>query len=107
MPSYNGWTNYETWNAKLWMDNDQGEQEYWDEAADACLTEHDGDALEAEDQLATLLEDYHEEYMPQCHGMYADILSAAIGDINWHEIAASLLVDAADRWALAQTGVDE
>ena len=22
--SYNGWTNYETWNVALWMDNDEG-----------------------------------------------------------------------------------
>ena len=21
---YNGWYNYETWNLKLWLDNDQG-----------------------------------------------------------------------------------
>mgnify|MGYP003124253585 CR=1 FL=1 len=21
--SYNGWTNYETWNVALWMDNDE------------------------------------------------------------------------------------
>ena len=23
---YNGWTNYETWNVALWIDNDQGLQ---------------------------------------------------------------------------------
>ena len=26
--TYNGWTNYETWNVKLWLDND-GELDYW------------------------------------------------------------------------------
>ena len=27
---YNGWTNYETWVTKLWMDNDEGSQEWFD-----------------------------------------------------------------------------
>ena len=22
--TYNGWKNYETWNVKLWLDNEQG-----------------------------------------------------------------------------------
>ena len=25
--SYNGWTNYETWAVKLWMDNEEGSYE--------------------------------------------------------------------------------
>jgi len=29
--TYNGWANYETWLWKLWLDNDQSNQEYWAE----------------------------------------------------------------------------
>ena len=28
MTKYNGWTNYETWNFKLWLDNDQDVHNY-------------------------------------------------------------------------------
>jgi hypothetical protein len=28
---YNGWSNYETWNVALWMDNDEGNYDYWNE----------------------------------------------------------------------------
>jgi len=26
--TYNGWTNYQTWAVKLWMDNDEGAYRY-------------------------------------------------------------------------------
>ena len=30
MPTdYNGWTNYETWNVALWIDNEESSQGYW------------------------------------------------------------------------------
>ena len=28
MTKYNGWSNYETWNFKLWLDNDQDVHNY-------------------------------------------------------------------------------
>ena len=28
MTKYNGWSNYETWNFKLWLDNDEGVHNY-------------------------------------------------------------------------------
>ena len=38
MSEYQGWTNYETWNVALWIDNDQGVYEMMKEwAAAACL----------------------------------------------------------------------
>ena len=30
--TYNGWSSYETWLVKLWMDNEEGTYNYWQAA---------------------------------------------------------------------------
>lgn len=62
-----GWTNYETWLAKLWMD----EENYRSNSAQWCR-------------------EYAEEYWAEgLKGFAADIVNAAIREVNWAEIAAS------------------
>jgi hypothetical protein len=98
--TYNGWTNYETWAAKLWMDNDQGSYSYWQDAAiDAWEdTEADGTFTHAENAsivLARRLQDEHEEANPLAHDstLWSDLLSAALSEVNWDEIAKALIED--------------
>ena len=96
MSSYNGWTNYETWNVKLWLDNDHGSYLYWRERSEERYEE----GKEAEDmdsatyELANELQAFHEENVPEVLGTYADLLGAALSEVNWHEIAESLMGDA-------------
>jgi len=79
---HNGWSNYETWAAKLWIDNDQGSQEYWSETARMC-----DDARE----LARELERQHVESMPDLpNGIYWDLLLSAFRSVDWYEIALAL-----------------
>jgi hypothetical protein len=98
---YNGWVNYETWCAKLWMDNDEGSYRHWGEIAQECY-----DAAEAGESYASQtredaaaytlserLKDEHEEGTPTVTGVYADLLNAALSEVNWYEIAQSLLED--------------
>ena len=102
---YNGWTNYETWLAKLWMGNDEGsysyfgdlaQQAYENAFADATFTKSERAALDLDD----LLKEEHEEAaqnMLEASGceasVFSDLLGAALSEVNWHEIAVSLLED--------------
>jgi hypothetical protein len=93
---YNGWTNYETWNYALWLDNDQGSSEYWNEQAQSAYDNADSDrdftkpqraTLDLADTLKAECEERAEEWMPDQCGPFADLLNAALSEINWHEIA--------------------
>ena len=94
---HEGWTNRATWAVKLHMDNEQSSQEYWAERAleEAENAEADefGTTKErmAVRNLAAMLKDEHEEALPILQGFASDLLNAALGEVNWYEIAESLL----------------
>lgn len=99
--SYNGWSNYETWNVKLWMDND-GEDEFWEERARELVTDEltGGSGTKEEVQeaidtvvghLADAIKDQYDENMPDVSGTYEDLLRAALQEVDWSEIASSIL----------------
>ena len=83
--TYNGWTNYETWCAALWADNDSNG--YWSRTAQEILRQQNNDKGDATYELSLLLKDQHDELMPVVEGLYADLLGASMSRINWHEIA--------------------
>lgn len=96
---YNGWFNYETWVVNLWMDNEQGSQEFWREQADYALR-HAARSYESQTQeqaatcqLADTLKAQHEETLPELTGFAADLLSAAMSEVNWYEIAEHLITE--------------
>ena len=98
--SYNGWTNYETWNWKLWIDNDQGSYEYWREVTADCVENAEprfewlDKRAEAVNNLADRLQEYCEDsaesVIPES-GPFADIFGAALQNINWQEIAITMV----------------
>ena len=77
---YNGWYNYETWLCALWLQNDQNSCEYWDEVTN--------EVADIED-----LSNYIKEQVEECNpvteesGLYADLMNAAIAEVNYYEIA--------------------
>lgn len=82
MSEYNGWSNYETWNVKLWLDNEQGASEEMRDMARRAKSESD---------LAKQIEAFVDEFKPDLldASMFSDLLNAALGEVDWDEIAAS------------------
>ena len=97
MSDYNGWTNYETWNVALWLDNDQGTYEMmrewavevWGGVKDTMVVSYLTREERAIRLLADLIQEWVEDNNPLKEGasMYSDILSANLHEVNWGEIA--------------------
>lgn len=99
--TYQGWTNYETWAVALWLDNEESSYNYWTEAAEAAWSEsefggnrfirdREGRALAIlSDRLKAELDDDAE--IPELRGFYADLLNAALGEVDWHSLAEHYL----------------
>ncbi len=92
---YNGWYNYETWATNLWLENDEGSYNYWiDAAQDACKqAERDrGDKSDATGALADRLKDEIDDAVPDLGcTLFADLMSAALSEINYYEIAEHMV----------------
>lgn len=102
--SYNGWTNYETWLANLWLSSNQADYErYEKEARIACLHCIDDGAVDRDDAtrcLADVLKMDFQDGMDELglgdNGFWLDLLNSAFSEIDWHEIAEHFIGDAAD-----------
>lgn len=97
MSKYNGWTNYETWNANLWLRNDPASESYWLDRASESLADNNGDTSEATYQLAGEIEDearyWANEAFPES-GMLQDLLGSALSAVDWYEVAEGFIEDA-------------
>jgi hypothetical protein len=85
--SYNGWSNYDTWNFKLWLDNDQKTQEMVLNTVKHAYKQFAKNS-EAIHYIREFLELYAENNAPELpNGFYSDVLSASIRSVNYYQIA--------------------
>lgn len=88
---YNGWANYETWLMALWLGNDQ----WLDEEINRIVSD-------SQEEEAYYIGKYINEYVDEMEevtatnergGFVADLLGAAMQEIDWTEIAQARLDD--------------
>ena len=84
---YNGWSNYPTWNTKLWLDNEQWLQE----ECQTIAARNSESAIGTGEAICVMLE----ELMPPAPetGMQADIWQWAWGQVDWREIGQAFIDD--------------
>ena len=82
---YNGWYNYETWNFKLWLDNEQETQNMVNSLIIDCKRDVH--------KLSKELEQYAYDGLPLLKGFYSDLLNASLREINFYEVATAYIED--------------
>jgi hypothetical protein len=101
--TYNGYANYETWAVALWLGNEEGTYRYWREAAAEAKEEAPRcwqvrERIWPADRaavfrLAGRIKEDLTEAAPEIEGLYADLLHAALSEVDWHEVAETFLED--------------
>lgn len=93
MSEYNGWKNYETWCVYTWISNETDYSGYL-ERAQEMVSESPDDAAY---NLADVLKEEITDGSPiEEASMYADLIGAALSEVDWREIAEAILEVAQD-----------
>lgn len=85
---YNGWNNYETWNTKLWLDNDEGTYSYMIETANDFINK---EPYEFGEFIKDYIYGLQDQEKQADFGLFTDLLNSALQEVDWTEIAESYL----------------
>ena len=98
--AFNGFVNYETWLVALWISNDRKRSESYRLLAKLIVAsgkqsrdERISTAAGRRNILAINLRRCIEEHSPVRNHttLYADLMNAALGEVDWHELADELM----------------
>ena len=91
---YNGWSNYETWNLSLWLDNNRE----WYRAVNDKALGLVNDVLTKDEEIEFLknfIIDLVQNDEPKIEpSFYSDILNASIREVNFREISENIINEA-------------
>ena len=88
---YNGWTNYPTWAAKLWIDNDEGLSEEINDIIRDTPNDYPASGL-----VQSYLEDAAMDVLEEANVMaslMSDLMTYAYSEVNWMEIVEAIRAD--------------
>ena len=93
--TYNGHTNYETRCVGLWLENDEGTYHMCRDMVKSTKRqnhvygeyENDDEKQAVLNDVAAMLKDYVEELAPPVEGLFADLQNAALGEVDWIDVA--------------------
>jgi len=105
MSTYNGWTNHETWCVHLWLSNEEGTYRTCREFARTAKREAPTCSQVREKiwprsratvfLLADAIKGFVSESNPltESASVFSDLITSALCEVNWHEIAEAFLED--------------
>ncbi len=92
--SYNGYANFQTWDVSLWLDNDPGLYESVRRIASQAFQTY-GNTPQGLRFAAGSIEEMVKEMTPDLGAsLFADLLGAALGEVDWLGIAEHALQSA-------------
>ena len=84
--TYNGWSNYPTWNVNLWLSNDEGLY--------SVVSRGPYERAALADYIKTFVRD---ELAPDLGASFAaDLLGYALDQVDWYEIADAWIESASE-----------
>lgn len=108
--TYNGWTNRATWAVNLHIGNERASYNFWsnrarelwrdrrdiEQVVDDVWKPKEAAIFTLADELEETFKDIDFDFGPQCTClMVKDLFNCALSQVNWEEIAKSMIADAA------------